>query len=94
MHECFITLEDVLNGKQIELDLQKFVDCPDCDGTGCKPGPSKSTCQDCNGNGQVRVGRKMGFSTFVTVQPCGKCQGIGELIEDPCKKCKRGKINR
>jgi len=74
LHECYVTLEDVLNGKQIELDLQKFVDCPDCDGTGCKPGTSKSTCKDCNGNGQVRVGRKMGFSTFVTVQPCGKCQ--------------------
>ena len=92
LHECYVTLEDVLNGKQIELDLQKFVDCPDCNGTGCKPGSSKSTCKDCNGNGQVRVGRKMGFSTFVTVQPCGKCQGIGEIIEDPCKKCQRGKV--
>ena len=26
----YITLEDVLHGKQIELDLQKYVDCPDC----------------------------------------------------------------
>ena len=92
LHECFVTLEDVLNGKQIELDLQKFVDCPDCNGTGCKPGSSKSTCKDCNGNGQVRVGRKMGFSTFVTVQPCRKCQGIGEIIEDPCKTCQSGKV--
>ena len=37
LHECYITLEDVLHGKQIELDLQKLVDCPDCEGTGCKP---------------------------------------------------------
>ena len=92
LHECYITLEDVLHGKQIELDLQKFVDCPDCNGTGCKPGTSKSTCKDCNGNGQVRVGRKMGFSTFVTVQPCGKCQGRGEIFEDPCKQCQMGKV--
>tara|TARA_Y100000590_G_scaffold420543_1_gene523345 strand:+ start:94 stop:1194 length:1101 start_codon:yes stop_codon:yes gene_type:complete len=92
LHESYITLEDVLNGKQIELDLQKFLDCPDCNGTGCKPGSSKSTCKDCNGNGQVRVGRKMGFSTFVTVQPCSKCKGRGEIIEDPCKKCQRGKV--
>ena len=33
----YITLEDVLHGKQIELDLQKYVDCPDCNCTGCKP---------------------------------------------------------
>jgi molecular chaperone DnaJ len=92
LHECYITLEDVLHGKQIELDLQKYVDCPDCNGTGCNPGTSKSTCKDCNGNGQVRVGRKMGFSTFVTVQPCGKCNGLGEIIENPCKKCQRGKV--
>ena len=92
LHECYVTLEDVLHGKQIELDLQKYVDCPDCNGTGCKPGTSKSTCKDCNGNGQVRVGRKMGFSTFVTVQPCGKCNGLGEIIENPCKKCQRGKV--
>ena len=92
LHECYVTLEDVLHGKQIELDLQKYVNCPDCNGTGCKPGTSKSTCKDCNGNGQVRVGRKMGFSTFVTVQPCGKCNGLGEIIENPCKKCQRGKV--
>ena len=41
LHECYITLEDVLHGKQIELDLQKYVDCPDCNGTGCNPGTSK-----------------------------------------------------
>ena len=92
LYETSITLEDVLHGKQIELDLQKHVDCPDCSGTGCQPGTSKSRCSDCNGQGQMRVGRKMGFSTFVTVQPCRKCRGEGQIIEKPCKKCKRGKV--
>jgi len=92
LHECYITLEDVLHGKQIELDLQKFVDCPDCDGTGCKPGSSKSTCKDCGGRGQVRVRKNMGGFLLETVQPCRKCQGRGEIIEDPCKTCQRGKV--
>ena len=92
LYETSITLEDVLHGKQIELDLQKYVDCPDCSGTGCQPGTSKSKCDDCNGQGQVRVGRKMGFSTFVTVQPCKKCHGEGQIVEKPCKKCNRGKV--
>ena len=72
----------------MDLDIEKNVDCPDCNGTGCQPGTSKSKCGDCNGQGQVRVGRKMGFSTFVTVKPCGKCRGEGQIIEKPCKKCK------
>ena len=92
LHECYITLEDVLHGKQIELDLKKFVDCPDCNGTGCKPGSSKSTCKDCGGYGQVRVRRNMGGMILESAQPCGKCQGSGEIFDDPCKKCQRGKV--
>ena len=92
LHECYITVEDVLHGKQIELDLKKFVDCPDCNGTGCKPGSSKSTCKDCGGYGQVRVRRNMGGMILESAQPCGKCQGSGEIFDDPCKKCQRGKV--
>jgi len=92
LHETFVSLEDVLNGKRMELDLQKNVDCPECNGSGCFPGTSKTKCSDCNGQGQVRISRNMGFSTFVTVQPCRKCSGQGMMIERPCKKCKSGKV--
>jgi len=92
LYETTVSLEDVLNGKRMELDLQKNVDCPDCNGSGCFPGTSKTKCSDCNGQGQVRISRNMGFSTFVTVQPCRKCSGQGMMIEKPCKKCKSGKV--
>jgi len=92
LYETSVSLEDVLNGKRMELDLQKNVDCPDCNGSGCFPGTSKTKCSDCNGQGQVRISRNMGFSTFVTVQPCRKCSGQGMMIEKPCKKCKSGKV--
>ena len=92
LHETFVSLEDVLNGKRMDLDLQKNVDCPECNGSGCFPGTSKTKCSDCDGQGQVRVSRNMGFSTFVTVQPCRKCSGQGMMIEKPCKKCKLGKV--
>jgi len=92
LHETFVSLEDVLNGKRMDLDLQKNVDCPECNGSGCSPGTSKTKCSDCDGQGQVRVSRNMGFSTFVTVQPCRKCSGQGMMIEKPCKKCKLGKV--
>jgi len=92
LHETFVSLEDVLNGKRMDLDLQKNVDCPECNGSGCSPGTSKTKCSDCDGQGQVRVSRNMGFSTFVTVQPCRKCSGQGMMVEKPCKKCKLGKV--
>jgi len=92
LHETFVSLEDVLHGKRMELDLQKNVDCPECNGSGCSPGTSKIKCSDCDGQGQVRISRNMGFSTFVTVQPCRKWSGQGMMIEKPCKKCKLGKV--
>jgi len=92
LHETFVSLEDVFNGKRMDLDLQKNVDCPECNGSGCSPGTSKIKCSDCDGQGQVRISRNMGFSTFVTVQPCRKCSGRGMMIEKPCKKCKLGKV--
>ncbi|KKL65841.1 hypothetical protein LCGC14_2150960, partial [marine sediment metagenome] len=87
-YETSITLEDVLNGKKIEIDVQKDVECDSCRGSGCASGTSKITCSSCNGHGQVRQSRKMGFASFVTVGPCNSCYGKGSIIEKPCKNCK------
>ena len=88
LYETSITLEDVLHGKHMEIDIHKHVDCADCQGSGCSPGTSKSTCSACNGQGQMRQTRKMGFASFVTVGPCNSCNGKGSIIEKPCKNCK------
>ncbi len=88
LYETSITLEEVLHGKQMEIDLKKDVECDACSGSGCQSGTQKITCSDCNGHGQVRSARKMGFASFVTVSPCLKCRGSGNIIEKPCKDCK------
>lgn len=88
LYETSITLEDVLHGKQMEISLNKNVKCDVCNGSGCYPGTYKITCSTCDGNGQVRNTRNMGFSTFVTVEPCRSCKGNGSRIYKPCKNCK------
>jgi len=88
MYETTVSLEDVLHGKHMEIDLQKYVDCHSCNGSGDATGNSKVTCSTCNGQGQMRRSRNMGFSTFVTVEPCVQCHGKGKVIEKPCKNCK------
>lgn len=88
LYETSITLEDVLHGKKMEIEVPKDVDCEVCKGSGCKPGTSKTTCSTCNGNGQIRMSRNMGFSTFVTIQPCKSCNGAGKIIQAPCQSCK------
>ncbi|MFM7861432.1 MAG: molecular chaperone DnaJ [Candidatus Nitrosotenuis sp.] len=93
LHEVSVSLDDVFRGKKLEIDIKKNIDCKDCNGSGCAPGTTPETCPTCKGQGQVRITRNMGFSTFVTVQPCSKCYGEGKFISKPCSGCKgSGKI--
>lgn len=88
LYETSLDLEDVLSGKKIEAEIKKEIICDSCKGSGASPGSEKKTCSSCNGQGQVRTTRKMGFASFVTVQPCSSCMGEGMIIENPCKECK------
>ena len=88
LFETSVTLEEVLSGKKMEIDLQKQIQCETCQGIGCKPGTNKKTCSTCNGQGQVRQSRNMGFASFVTAVPCSACSGQGSIIETPCDECK------
>lgn len=88
LYETSITLEDVFSGKRLEIDVKKNIVCNNCKGSGCAPGTSSETCPNCRGQGQIRITRNMGFSTFVTVQPCTKCRGEGKFIPKPCSNCK------
>ena len=88
LFETSVTLEDVLHGKKMEIDLQKQIQCDVCQGSGCKSGTEKKTCSTCNGQGQVRQTRNMGFASFVTAAPCSVCRGQGSIIETPCGECK------
>ncbi|MDH3611218.1 MAG: molecular chaperone DnaJ [Nitrosopumilus sp.] len=88
LYQTSVTLEDVLSGKKMEIELKKNIECNICSGSGCKPGTSQKSCDSCNGQGQVRKSRSMGFASFVTVEPCSSCRGKGSLIETPCTECK------
>ena len=88
LYQTSVTLEDVLHGKKMEINLQKQIQCDVCNGSGAKPGTNKKTCVTCNGQGQVRQTRNMGFASFVTAAPCSACRGQGSIIETPCNECK------
>ncbi len=94
LYETSVTLEDVLHGKKVKIDLQKQIQCNICNGSGAKPGTNKKTCATCNGQGQVRQTRNMGFASFVTATSCPACRGQGSTIATPCNECRgQGKKN-
>jgi molecular chaperone DnaJ len=41
----------------------------------------------CDGSGQQKQVRQMGFTQFVSVTTCQKCHGEGSIIKNPCEEC-------
>ena len=83
-----LTLEEVISGKKETIEIPALEKCSVCNGSGCYPGTKRKKCTSCNGLGETkRVFNENRFSTFVTVETCRTCRGIGEIIEKPCKNC-------
>ncbi len=78
-----LTLEEVLKGKEAALEIPRHESCGECQGTGAKPGSKKTPCQECRGQGEVRISQ--GF--FTMRRTCHACRGEGERIEKPCTVC-------
>jgi len=83
-----ISLEDAAKGTQVKFSIPRFVKCDHCNGSGVKPGSSKRTCTHCNGRGEIRQQQQTMLGSFVNVQTCPKCGGSGEIIDNPCTKCR------
>lgn len=81
-----LRLEDLLKPVRKELTLPYDTPCPACDGTGAEGGRTV-TCSTCGGRGQVSHSQRRGYSQFITVGTCPKCQGRGRWPEVPCKRC-------
>ncbi len=90
-----ITFEEAAFGCKKELQLNKYVTCPTCNGEGTKPGTSKKTCPKCNGTGQISQLQRTPFGQFQSVTQCDECGGTGQINETPCEDCKgTGKVKK
>ena len=86
-----MTLEDVVFGKEANIEIPRVETCDICDGKGTKPGTSPQTCPECGGAGQVT--KTQGF--FTISRTCSRCKGKGKVIFDPCSNCNgSGRIKR
>jgi molecular chaperone DnaJ len=90
-YDLDITLMDAAFGIEKVIEVPKWEVCNECRGTGSAPGKGPVVCSNCRGTGQVRF--QQGF--FSISKTCGKCNGTGKIITDPCKACKgQGKVKR
>ena len=82
-----LTLEEVASGVDKRLRVSLLDPCEDCGATGAR-GTGPALCPGCGGTGQERISQRSPFGQFVSVQPCRRCGGEGEVIQDPCPGCR------
>ena len=87
--EIDIKLEDVLEGVDKKVKLERPDLCVKCHGTGAAQGTMPRTCATCGGHG--RVIHSQGFFQMQTT--CPDCGGSGSVIKEKCPECRgRGMI--
>ena len=76
------------SGKTIKIELDRFIACNECNGTGSKNGTSPKTCPYCKGAGFIQHQEQSIFGMVNTVSECPHCNGTGKIIKDKCFTCK------
>lgn len=82
-----IDFMEACKGKKTEVKISRFDICPECHGSGAKPGTSPTTCPDCHGTGTVKVSQRTPFGMINSTRVCSRCGGKGKTINDPCTRC-------
>jgi molecular chaperone DnaJ len=82
-----LTLEEIANGVEKKIKVNKYIKCNTCSGTGSKEGSSYQKCTTCNGSGQVTRVTSTFLGQMQTVTTCPQCGGEGQIIVNKCPDC-------
>lgn len=82
-YDLELAFEEAAFGVTKTIKVPRHESCMECGGTGGEKGSAPTTCQTCNGYGQVRF--QQGF--FSITRTCGQCQGSGQIIKKRCASC-------
>lgn len=89
-----VTLEEIYNGKQAKIAVNRERICPHCNGIGGKEGAVQK-CATCKGRGMVTKMQMLGPGMYSqSTVPCDDCRGKGEVIDEKnkCKHCNGKKV--
>lgn len=82
-----LTLEEIANGAEKKIKVNKQIVCKTCDGTGAKDSASFQTCKTCGGSGAVRRVTNTILGQMQTTSTCPTCNGEGSTILSKCTVC-------
>ena len=92
-----VTLEDLYNGKEATVEVERHRICAKCNGVGGSDPKAVQACKPCKGKGMRTVMMQLGPGMYSQrTAPCDECGGKGESIDPAkmCKDCKGKKIKK
>ena len=89
-----LTLEEISEGVEKTVKINKEISCKTCGGNGAKDRSSFSTCQTCQGQGAVRRVTNTILGQMQTTTACPTCNGEGTTITNKCTACHGEGITR
>src|SRR5262249_44469096 len=78
-----LDLSECVFGATRELTVDTAVVCPTCSGEGSAPGSHPTTCEVCNGRGEVSQVTRSFLGQVMTSRPCFNCGGFGPVTGGP-----------
>ena len=87
-----ITFEEAMFGVKMDVPIERYTPCDDCEGTGAEDLSSIKSCPECQGTGRIRKMTQSGFGTIIRETECYRCNGTGRVIEKKCKTCGGNKV--
>jgi len=89
-----LTLEEIKNGVDKKIKIDKKIICPHCNGTGSKD-KKMTKCSTCHGTGIETIIQQSLFGHIQTQTTCRTCGGSGKKIINKCNYCNgSGLINQ
>lgn len=82
-----LNLQEISNGVEKKLKVNKYTNCKVCNGTGAAGGSAYSTCSSCRGTGYVTRVTNTLLGQMQTSSPCPTCNGEGKVITNKCTSC-------
>ena len=83
-----VEFEEAVFGAEKDIEFERLERCDHCGGRGAEPGSELITCPECQGTGEIRRAQQSIFGQFVNVAACGRCDGEGRIVSNPCSKCR------
>jgi len=82
-----LDLEEIASGATKKIKVSKFVPCEECNAAGSAKYSKTVACPVCHGSGEIRKVSQSLFGQMINVTTCHRCNGEGQVIENPCHAC-------